>query len=277
MSLFSRRATVAYDRNNISIVSVERLSDAIAVKLNKTDALLYMNVIMAPIDPVLDFAADRSTYTYSAARANLMIGISFILRLYTSDYSAYRDGGVSLLRSFVAIPFQFATAMRQYGTDNLMPPENRVTVTLSQSQYRAIIDSWTVWAFSWLAFPAIVYCVVFLGWIGISKTSGPNISAFPEIDIASKSSTYLGADVSRLADLDPHLEVAEQTLEDLEQLTQRHEMGGGKSMRIVRGIKGRRLYCRLLPGLSDTEGQICHLLVDEGKRLKILNRVTNDS
>jgi len=266
VSLFSRLATVAYDRGNLSIISVERLSEPAPVKVNKTEALLYMNVAMAPIDPVLNYASDNATYAYSAARAAFSMGLSFLLRMYTSDYSTYQDGGVYLLRSFIAVPLQFATAMRQYGTVNLMPPENRVTATLSRSQYRAIIDDWTVWVFAWLAFPAILYCIGFLVWMACSKTCSPNISAFPEIDMASKSSAYLRSDV------DPTFRVAGQTPEDLGRLTRRHGLGDGESTRIARATRGKRVYCGSLPDARGEEGEHVVLLTEEAETLDVLNR-----
>jgi len=261
VSLFSRLATVAYDRHNLSILSVERLSEGAPVKINKTDALLYMNVVMAPIDPVLNFTSDNATYAYSAARANALMGLSFLLRMYTSDYSTYQDGGVYLLRSFIAVPLQFATAMRQYGTVNLMPRENRVTATLSRSQYRAIIDGWTVWVFAWLAFPAVLYCVGFMVWMGWSKTCSPNISAFPELDIISKSGAHVQIDG-----------VDQPGPEDLEQLTRRHDLGSGESMRIVRAIKTRRVYCGSLPDARFEEGEQIVLLTEKTGTLKALQR-----
>ncbi|KAK3376885.1 hypothetical protein B0T24DRAFT_665745 [Lasiosphaeria ovina] len=279
VSLFSRQATVAYDRNNMSILSVERVSDAQPTKIDGAVAALYMNVILQPITPTLNWTADNSTYSYSAARFGFTYGISFLLRLYTSDYSTYRDGGVYLLRSLVAVPFQFATAMRQYGHVNLMPAANSVTATLSQSAYRALIDGWTVWVFAWLAFPTVAYCVALLAWMSVAGPYSPNISVFPELDITSKSSSSLHTQPGRgsfASDMDPHLEMAEHTLEDLGRLTRSRGMGGGSSARIVQSIRGRRVWCGSLPGASGNEQYIV-LLTEEAGRLRCLNRETRYS
>ncbi len=275
MSLFSRRATVAYDRSNMSILSVERLSDAVPVKVNESDAQMYTKVIMAPIDKMLNWTANPDAYAYSAARANFLYGLSFLLRLYTSDFSTYHDGGAYLLRSFIAVPFQFATAMRQYGNISQMPPENSVTATLSQSQYRAIIDVWTVWAFALLAFLSVSYCVVLLVWMGVSNMYSPELSAFPEIDMASKCSAPSGSNVRLLSDMDPHLEMADQTLKDLGQLTRDHGMGAGDSMLIVKAIRGRHIYCGLIPASVHDQEQIV-LVTEEAGQLKYLNKTRRE-
>ncbi|KAK3939403.1 hypothetical protein QBC46DRAFT_388109 [Diplogelasinospora grovesii] len=284
VSLYQRRSTVAYDSTNISILSVESMSDPTPVKVNGSDLSLYASIVMGPIDPVINWTADNATYAYSSARFDFAYGVAFLLRLYTSDYSTYQDGGVYLLRSFIAVPFQFATAMRQYGHLNLMPPENTVSATLSKSSYRAIIDEWTVWAFGWLALPLIFYCTLFLVWMGVWGPYSPNISMFPEIDITSKSSVHMlqdkGSGERFGSDMDPHLEMADQTLEDLGRLTRSHGMGDGASLRIVENIRGRRVFCGSLLGLGgkemggsrDGQEELIVLLTEEAGRLKCLNR-----
>lgn len=228
MSVFSRRATVAYDRANISILSVERVSDPVPLKIDSTYASLYLDLALNPIDEALNWTQDNATYSYSASRFAFAYGLGYLLRLYTSNYASFQDGGVYLLRSVIAVPFQFATAMRQHGCVNRMPPENTVTVTLSRSSYRAIIDSWTVWTFFWLSFIHIFYCIGFLLWMGLWGPHTPNLSAFPEIDITSKSSLHAGMGLSISSDVEPHLEMAEQTLEDLGRLTRSQGNGDGR-------------------------------------------------
>ncbi|KAM7217471.1 hypothetical protein V8F06_007102 [Rhypophila decipiens] len=271
VSAFSRRATVAYDRANISILSVESVSEPVQVKFDSSYLSLYINLVLNPIDPVLNWTNDNKTYSYSAERFAFTYGLSFLLRLYTSNYATFHDGGVYLLRSFIAVPFQFATSMRQYkdGGINPMPAENTVTATLSRSSYRAIIDVWTVWAFSWLSFIIIFYFVGFLLWMALCGPHTPNLSAFPEIDITSKSSLHTGLSIE--SDMDPHLEMAEQTLEDLGRLTRSKGMGDGKSFEIAKRIHGRRVYCGSLPG-ERAGDELIVLLTEEAGRLRCLSK-----
>ncbi|KAK0625453.1 hypothetical protein B0T17DRAFT_273698 [Bombardia bombarda] len=276
VSLFSRLATVAYDRSNISILSVEQLSDPLSVKIDAAVASLYINLVLAPIDKKLDWDDRNATYKYSAARFDFTFGLSYILRLYTSEYSTYQDGGIYLLRSFIAVPLQFTTAMRQFGHGNMMPPENTVKATLSQSSYRAIVAGSVIWTFSCFAFPLLLYCAASLIWMGFWGPQSPNISLFPEIDITSKSSVHRepGHDHTFGMDIDPHLEMAGQTLDDLGRLTRTHGMVSGSSMRIVRSIRGKRIYCGSLPGPNGAGSDLIVLLTEEAGRLRCLNRDT---
>jgi len=131
-------------------------------------------------------------------------------------------------------------------------------------------DGWTVWVFAWLAFPTVLYCVSFLAWMGWSKTCSPNLSAFPEIDMVSKSSAHVR---SVDDDVDQSLEVAaDHRPEDLGQLTRRHDLGDGESMRIVRTIKTSRVYCGSLPDARAEESEQIVLLTEESETLKALQR-----
>jgi len=262
---------VAYDRANISIMSVESVSDPIQVKIDGTYASLYTQLVLSPIAQTLNWTQSPDLYAYTANKFAFTYGLSFLLRLYTSDFSTYHDGGVYLLRSFIAVPFQFATSMRQFDSEaNMMPPENDVTATLARSAYRAVIDVWTVWTFAWLSFVLISCCVGVLIWMGFWGPHTPNLSAFPEIDITSKSSLNMSPDVYS-SDIDPHLEMAERTLEDLGNLTRSRGMGDGQSLQIVKRIRGKRVYCGSLSGPRDGE-ELIVLLTEEAGRVRCLSK-----
>ncbi|KAK3313249.1 hypothetical protein B0H66DRAFT_538318 [Apodospora peruviana] len=263
VSAFRRRATVAYDRANISILSVESVSDLMPGKVKGSDYWLYANLVMAPIDKTMNWTESNDKYSYSAVRFAFQYGLGFLLRFYMSEYSTFKDGGVYLLRSFVSVPFQFATSMRQFGNMNRMPLENS----------RAIIDVWTVWTFAWLAFPLIFYCAGFLFWMGLWGPHTPNLSVFPEINITSKSSVHMEPDFNYSSDMDPHLEMTERTLEDLGRLTRSRGMGDGQFLQTVKNIRGRRVHCGSLPGRREGD-ELIVLLTEEARRLRCLNKQT---
>jgi len=274
VSMFSRLATVAYDRQNTSILSVESISDPVPVAVNGAAFALYTAIIMAPVNQTLNRTEDAKGYEYAATTFTFGFGIGYILRLYVSRYATYLDGGVSLLRSFVAVPFQFSTAMRQFGDTDAMPAANHVTADLSRASYRAVISPWTVYTFACLSLASSLWCVLGLAWIALRGPHSPTLSFFPEINITSKSSGGgrhggEGSTEALTSELDPHLEVAEETLEDLGGLTRSHGLGNGDSESVIRSIRGRRVYCGSLPGQRAGERMI--MLVTEGGRLKLLN------
>jgi len=74
-------------------------------------------------------------------------------------------------------------------------------------------------------------------------------------------------------DVDQSLEVAaDHRPEDLGQLTRRHDLGDGESMRIVRTIKTSRVYCGSLPDARAEESEQIVLLTEESETLKALQR-----
>jgi len=267
VSMFSRRATVAYDSQNVSIVSVESITEPVQIPTDGDDFALYCAVIMSSITDNTSYSADPKTYGFSSSVFAFGYGIGFILRLYLNDQPTFLDGGRSLLRSFVAVPFQFSTIMRQYGGKDQMPPENHVTASLAHSSYRAFIDPWMVWVFASLAFVLIAWCVVALAWITFLGPYSPNLSFFPEINIASKSSLQQAPDAR--GDADPHLETADDTLEDLGRLTRGFGLGNGMSTDVIESLRGKRVFCGSIAGTN--EGERIIVLVTEGGRLKLLN------
>jgi len=266
--MYSRRATVAYDRQNVSIISIETLSPPEEIQVNTADFGVYAQVVMGPIMPVLNFTQDPEAYGLSATMFGFGFGAGFQLRLYRSDYRTYLDGGLSLLRSFVAVPFQFSTAIRQYGGIDMMPAENHVTAYLSKAWYRAFIEPWTVWVFGFLSILFTTWCLVALMWISFFAPYTPNLSYFPEINITSKSSLHTHQAIG--TDIDPHLETANMTLEDLGRLTRSYGLGNGLSRTVIDSIRGKRVFCGSLPGSS--QGERIIVLVTEGGRLKMLNK-----
>ena len=189
-----------------------------------------------------------------------------ILRLYRATYSSYIDGGVYLLRSLIAVPFQFSTAIREFGNPNQMPDDNKVTAALSVSAYRALIEPWTVWTFAFLSLFLTLWSIALLLWMSLVGPYSPNMSFFPEIDITSKSTAH----PTDNGTAHPDLEIADKTLQDLAKLTRYYGLGNGASRTVLEAVRGKRVYCGSLPGSSQTEDHI--VLVTEEGRLKILTK-----
>jgi hypothetical protein len=276
ISMFSRRATVAYDVANVSIISVDSISPPQQIATPGDMFALYCSVIMRPITEAVDYKNDSDTYGFSSTVYTFGYGISWLLRFYAADLVTYVDGGRSLLRSFVAVPFQFSTVMRQFGGRDQMPPENHVIASLSKSEYRAFTDAWTVWVFAALAFILTLWCMLALAWITFAGPWAPNLSFFPEINITSKSSVSASTvrEDEWRAGMDPHLQVAPgqdgPALEDLGRLTRVRGLGNGMSSDVIRSITGQKVYCGSVPGKISGERVI--VLVTEGGRVQPLNR-----
>jgi hypothetical protein len=253
VTMYSRKASVAYDSQNISILSIESISEPISYPVPVADFQLYCSIVLAPIPTVLNMSANSTAFDNSGTNIDVEYSISFLLRLYESQYQTYSDGGLSILRGFIAVPFQFSTALQQMGDINLFPEDNHVTASLSKASYRAIIDSWTIWVFGGLAALLTIWGLGCLCWISFYAPSSPNTSLFPEIDITSKGSIQFVGD----------------SLDDLAKTTRSYGLGNGMSKAVVRAIRGKRVYCGACPGPL---GEKVILLVMEKGQVDILNQ-----
>lgn len=268
VAMFSRRATVAYDAVNVSILSVESLTNPIPTAVNISDFKLYCDIVLAPVPATLNMTANESIYENSCTDFSAGFGLCFILRLYETDYTAYSDGGLSILRGFLAVPFQFSTALQQMGDINKFPKENHVTASLSKNSYRAIVEPWTVFIFAALAALVISWGIGCLVWLTVYGPYSPNTSFFPEIDITSKSGVHTTR--KSYSDSKQKFEMADETLEDLGRLTRMYGLGNGLSRSVVEAIRGKRVFCGSCPGPQNGEKVI--VLVTEQGQVKLLNQ-----
>jgi hypothetical protein len=95
------------------ILRVLSLSPPAPTKVNLSDAHLYTTLTLSRITPLLNYTASPEADAYSAARANVLHGPTFLLRLYAADFATFHAGGTVLFRNFVTLPFLFATLLRQ--------------------------------------------------------------------------------------------------------------------------------------------------------------------
>ncbi len=265
--MFRRKATVAYDSQNISILSIDSISPPEPTPVDISDFRLYCDIVLAPVPKTLNISAPQN-YEDSCTRFNVEFGLSFLLRLYISDYLTYTDGGLSLLRSFIAVPFQFSTALQQAGDINTFPLDNHVTASLSKASYRAMVEPWTVWVFGFLSMLVTSWGIGCLIWISFFGPNSPNTSFFPEIDITSKSSIPNVRKSS--ASVDQKFEVTDEGFEGLGKLFRAHGLGNGMSQGVIQAIRGKRVFCGSCPGLNDGEKII--MLVTEKGQVKLLNQ-----
>jgi hypothetical protein len=265
--MYSRQATVAYDYENISILSVESISDPVSVPVNMTAFQIYTDTVLAPVPELLNLSANGSTSFANACTGfDVAYGIGYLLRLYERAYNSYSDGGITLLRGLIAVPFQFSTAMQQTAGSETFPKENHVTASLSKRSYRALIQPWTICVFGLLALLIAIWGIACLAWISFFGPNTPNTSFFPEIDITSKSGTHSVRSFGN----GQQFETANETLEDLGKLTRAHGLGNGISRSVVDAIQGKRVYCGSGPRSQGGENVI--VLVTEQGQVRLLNK-----
>lgn len=260
---------MAYDSQNISILSIESITAPIPTAVDILDFKLYCDLVLAPVPATLNISANKSSYETACTGYGVGFGLSFLLRLYATNYTTYSDGGLSLLRGFFAVPFQFSTTIQMVTEISNFPKENHVTASLSKISYRAIIQPWTVYVFGILAALVTSWGIGCLIWVSFYGPNSPNTSFFPEIDITSKSCMHTICRKS-YSDSDQKLEMADETLEDLRKLTRINGLGNGMSRSVVKAICGKRVFCGSCPGSENGERVI--VLVTEHGQVKLLNQ-----
>ncbi|KFY15941.1 hypothetical protein V492_01667 [Pseudogymnoascus sp. VKM F-4246] len=290
-SMYKRYASVAYDAKNMSILSIERLSDPEVTAIDAEIIRTYFGIVMEDqpafansTAPAFTANNQKPVFKNNNAAANactsytVQYGIYWILSLYKADFSSYADGGLAILRGFLAIPLQFSTEIWQQAAMETLPEDLRVDAQLSRVNYRALIQAWTVYIFGASAFLVLAWGIGCLWWCYLGPYT-PNASFFPEIDITSKgtgpvatvrssarsyaTSMRSGRVSSRTLhypQFGPFEKGVEQEeeLEDLEYLMRKLGLGNGHSRAVVKGIKGKRIYCGAYVG---EVGEADHIVI----------------
>ncbi len=252
-------ATVAYDGKNNSILTIEKLGPYKALEIEPTDFELYHSLALPRVTEIVNMSAPGAEVAASGYTAQWAIG--WLLKTYKEQFNTYRDGGLDLLKGFLAVSFQFNTLMWSFLSFSTLPENMKTTATLQQVNYRAMAQPWTVWAFGVLSIVLLSWSIGCLTWVCFYGPNSPNASMFPEIDITSKSSCH---NLPKSLFGDHKVAAAEDTLEDLGRLTRVTGLGNGMSKAVVNAIRGKRIYCGACHGVQEGEKMVV-IVTERGK------------
>lgn len=228
VSQFKRYATVAYDIANLSIMSVESMTDPVPEKIDPSAFVSFFAALAKPIPE--NVTVTDPLFKEAAASYATQQGLGFVMRLFHSKFSASKQSPTSILRSFLVVPIQFSTTMWQAVSFDTVPADLKVQASLAKSSYRAVSDAWNVLVFGALTGIFCIWVLACLLWVTIFGPNSPNNSLYPEIDIASKCNSQ-----GTLA--------SARDIEDLENLTRQYGLGNGESWKVLKSIEGKRIYC----------------------------------
>ena len=191
MSIFKRYATVAYDRQNFSILSVESVSPPEPVTYDPSDFRAIYSRAFVP-------SANKTSDDTIAVEA-LLFQIGWLLRLYQDDYRDDKETPLTYLQGFLTIPVQFYTAAFEYanatyarnaitleGTYLNIPSDLETEVSAALIKFRVQAKDWTFWVFCGVVSMLMLWCGIIFVWILIQRPAFPNISSFAEINFGSK-------------------------------------------------------------------------------------------
>ena len=105
-NVFKRHSTAAYDRRNLSILSVDSLSAPEVVEIDPRD---LRSLFAKTLTPGPNATSDDTEMTNA-----LLFQLGFVLRLTQDDFSDDKESPLNLLRGFLTIPIQFSTIAWQW-------------------------------------------------------------------------------------------------------------------------------------------------------------------
>jgi hypothetical protein len=228
LDIFKRYATVAYDRQNSSILDLETISAPETVSINSNDLLA---IIGKSLTPVVNATADDISMTQG-----LVFQLGFVLRLQQDRYPDDNHTSVNILRGALTIPLQWsfsalvtlnvsATEADPNSTRYALPDDNKVFAYTADQTYRAMAKyPLTVYVFLGTA-AVLILCSNLLFWyLYLQATVVPNTSFYPEIDVVSKAA---------------HPSAGGRVIGDYNSVLRDAGLGNAHSMDIVREIKDK--------------------------------------
>jgi len=191
MKVFKRYASVAYDSQNFSILSVESISPPVLENVNAVQLSEIYSAVLTP---------SGSTEVVDLS-STLLAEIAWALRTYQGDFSNSLQLPLDLLRGFLLVPIQFATLgwymvnSTQFYTNTTefaLPSDLETTATTVQANYRAMAAPWTVGLFIGAVSILLIWCNWILLYVLCRGAPTPHISSFLEVDVCSKSTAFQG-------------------------------------------------------------------------------------
>jgi hypothetical protein len=182
MALYSRTATVAYDKSNFSILSVEKISDAtnatnenLVADFQKMFGIMYPQLkdIISDIEGIItDIHSIWPDLAYWASVYCVQSEIAAAQWLYDNGFPTWIIGKQDILEGLMTIPIQFGTLLWQFTDIKHLPAALQTTATPSQVSYRARSPVWPIALFAGFSLALIVWgiaCLVYVHMSGYHK------------------------------------------------------------------------------------------------------------
>jgi len=174
MKIYQRTSTVAYDRNNFSILSVESLGppqaaideDSVA-DLQKLFAIMYPQLTTI-LEDVVGAVADFNTgeawadLAYLASVYCLQAEITAAELFLKGDYPNWVTGQTDVLEGFLAIPVQFGTLLMHQIDKSALLSSLATTASWAQVSFRVRSETWPVAAFAFVVTCLVIWAAVCL-------------------------------------------------------------------------------------------------------------------
>lgn len=195
LNIYQRTSTVAYDRYNFSILSIEHLGPPQdAIDEDSVDDLQRLFSIMYPqlttiLEDVGHAALDLNTgqawtdLAYLASVYCIQAELTAAELFLKNGYPNWVNGQQDILEGFLAIPVQFGTLLLQQLDKSVLLTTLNTTASWAQVSFRVRSEPWTVITFSILVFGLVLWailCLVYAHWVAhrkVEQERSPTIEA----------------------------------------------------------------------------------------------------
>jgi hypothetical protein len=195
MNIYRRMSTVAYDRYNFSILSVESLgppqnaADEDSVNDLKTLFSIMYPTLTTIFDDIGAAIAEFNTgqawtdLAYLASVYCLQAEITAAELFLKNGYPNWVAGQEDILEGFLAIPVQFGPLLLQQLDKSVLLTNSNTTASWAQVSFRVRSEPWTLITFSILVFGLVLWailCLVYAHWVArrdVEQESSPTIEA----------------------------------------------------------------------------------------------------
>lgn len=266
LTAYKRYATVAYDTQNLSILSVESISSPELVEIDATQLSEFFSAVLTPL-------TNGSSEDNDLVNT-VLIETGWALRLF-QDFRSSFQLPIDLLRGFLLVPIQFGTTSwmwvnaTQYYTNTTafaLPEDLETTAFTANITYRAVAATWTVIAFIIAVSVLLLWCSLLLLYVLRNNVVAPNTSLFVEVDVGSKSKNP-----SHI----PHFEDA--AINDFSTMLRDAGIGNAESGEILRKLKEKRIRLSQINSERDERFLVLLDITDAGNDLDDLQSLSQNT
>jgi hypothetical protein len=265
--LYKRYAPVAYDTSNLSILSVESISEPSPASLPLFDFYHFLTTVFSnlPADLGVPDPANPANVTSYVAQ----YGFGWLLRLYQDDYPADRQSALRLLRGFITVPIQYSSIA--WLTDmRSMPSDMKTKASLAQVEFRAMTKRWTLVIFCVLVALIAIWSIGCMIWVCFKGPYSPNSSLFPEMDVVSKCRA--GVHLAGRRNPNDAQAEDEMSVEDLQSLMQNLGLGNEGSKGILERLGKQQIFCGARMEGNGQHGRKFIVITAKGTEIESLNK-----
>jgi len=191
-AVYRQNATVAYSRQNLSILHVDIVSSPYTYPITASEFWTIWDKLLDP--------AQVKQPSDSMLQNSAFFELTWYLRLYQDRYK-YDNQPLTYLHNFITIPLQFGTTALQIANATLaasnltnvipIPTDLEVTANGAQIITRFKGKIWTFCIFTAIGGSLVLYSGLILGWILLRRVPLLfNPSSFPVFDFALLSGSH---------------------------------------------------------------------------------------